>query len=66
MFIEKFIIPYFSIDNARVIKQKKKKSKFVKNEHARYTLERYEVHVIYRKIRYIGLHATHHIHTTVR
>ena len=33
-------IPYFSIDNARVIYTKK--SKFVKNEHARYTLERYE------------------------
>ena len=30
-------IPYFSIDNARVIYTKK--SKFVKNEHARYTLE---------------------------
>ena len=29
-------IPYFSIDNARVIYTKK--SKFVKNEHARYTL----------------------------
>ena len=29
-------IPYFSIDNARVIY--KKRSKFVKNEHARYTL----------------------------
>ena len=33
-------IPYFSIDNARVIYTKR--SKFVKNEHARYTLERYE------------------------
>ena len=30
------ILPYFSIDNARVIY--KKRSKFVKNEHARYTL----------------------------
>ena len=29
-------LPYFSIDNARVIY--KKRSKFVKNEHARYTL----------------------------
>ena len=29
-------IPYFSIDNARVIYIKR--SKFVKNEHARYTL----------------------------
>ena len=29
-------LPYFSIDNARVIYTKK--SKFVKNEHARYTL----------------------------
>ena len=29
-------IPYFSIDNARVIYTKR--SKFVKNEHARYTL----------------------------
>ena len=29
-------LPYFSIDNARVIC--KKRSKFVKNEHARYTL----------------------------
>ena len=33
-------IPYFSIDNARVIYTKR--SKFVKNEHAWYTLERYE------------------------
>ena len=32
--------PYFSVDNARVIYTKR--SKFVKNEHARYTLERYE------------------------
>ena len=30
-------VPYFSIDNARVIYTKR--SKFVKNEHARYTLE---------------------------
>ena len=30
-------IPYYSIDNARVI-YTKKRSKFVKNEHARYTL----------------------------
>jgi len=30
-------LPYFSIDNARVIYTKK--SKFVKNEHARCTLE---------------------------
>ena len=29
-------LPYFSIDNARVIYTKR--SKFVKNEHARYTL----------------------------
>ena len=29
-------VPYFSIDNARFIH--KKRSKFVKNEHARYTL----------------------------
>ena len=34
-------LPYFSIDNARVI-YTKKGSKFVKNEHARYTLESYE------------------------
>ena len=33
-------VPYFSIDNAGVIYTKW--SKFVKNEHARYTLERYE------------------------
>ena len=33
-------IPYFSIDNTRVIYTKR--TKFVKNEHARYTLERYE------------------------
>jgi len=32
----KFILPYFSIDSASVIY--KKRSKFVKNEHARYTL----------------------------
>ena len=30
-------LPYFSIDNAHVI-YTKKRSKFVKNEHARYTL----------------------------
>ena len=30
-----FNVPYFSIDNARVIYTKR--SKFVKNEHARYT-----------------------------
>ena len=35
--IIKYILPYFSINNARVILQKR--SKFVKNEHARYTLE---------------------------
>jgi hypothetical protein len=34
-------MPYFSIDNVRVT-YTKKRSKFVKNEHARYTLERYE------------------------
>ena len=33
---EIYKLPYFSIDNARVIY--KKRSKFVKNEHARYTL----------------------------
>ena len=33
---KKGYIPYFSIDNARVIYTKR--SKFVKNEHARYTL----------------------------
>ena len=33
-------LPYFSIDNARVIYTKR--SKFVKNEHAPYTLGRYE------------------------
>ena len=31
-----FRVPHFSIDNARVIYTKR--SKFVKNEHARYTL----------------------------
>ena len=31
-----FKVPYFSMDNARVIYTKR--SKFVKNEHARYTL----------------------------
>ena len=31
-----YLIPYFSIDNARVIYRKR--SKFVKNEHVRYTL----------------------------
>ena len=31
-----FLVPYFSIDNAHVIYTKR--SKFVKNEHARYTL----------------------------
>ena len=34
--IGRFQIPYFSIDNARVIYTKR--SKFAKNEHARYTL----------------------------
>jgi hypothetical protein len=34
------ILPYFSIDYVRVIYTKK--SKFVKNEHAQYTFERYE------------------------
>jgi len=34
------VVPYFSIDNACVIYTKR--SKFVKNEHGRYTLERYE------------------------
>jgi hypothetical protein len=33
-------LPYFLIDNALIIYTKK--SKFVKNESARYTLERYE------------------------
>jgi hypothetical protein len=32
-----YVIPYFSIDNARFIYTKR--YKFVKNEHARYTLE---------------------------
>ena len=31
-------IPYFSIDNARGALSIQKRSKFVKNEHARYTL----------------------------
>ena len=34
-------LPYFSIDNARALSIQKR-FKFVKNEHARYTLERYE------------------------
>jgi hypothetical protein len=33
-------VPYFSIDNVRVIYAKK--SKFVKNKHARYTFEKNE------------------------
>jgi hypothetical protein len=37
-------IPYFSTDNARVIYTKR--SKFIKNEHARYTLKGYEVNQI--------------------
>jgi nitrate/nitrite transporter NarK len=43
-------LPYFSIDNARVIYTKK--SKFVKNEHAWYTLEYFSIvnaHVIHTK-----------------
>ena len=36
IFCEDFKLPYFSIDKARVIYTKR--SKFVKNEHARYTL----------------------------
>ena len=36
-FVESWTLPYFSIDNARVT-YTKKRSKFVKNEHARYTL----------------------------
>jgi hypothetical protein len=44
--------PYFPVDNTRVIYTKR--SKFVKNEHARYTLEYFLVdRVIYRKIRVI-------------
>ena len=38
--LQELQLPYFSIDNARVIYTKI--SKFVKNENARYTLERYE------------------------
>ena len=34
-------IPHFSIDNARALSIQKR-SKFIKNEHAQYTLERYE------------------------
>jgi hypothetical protein len=46
----KQIITYFSIDNARVIYTKR--SKFVKSEHARYTLEYFSIdnaRVIYTK-----------------
>jgi hypothetical protein len=44
------ILPYFSIDNAHVIYTKR--SKFVKNKHARYTLEYFSTdnaRVIYTK-----------------
>jgi hypothetical protein len=37
------ILPYFSIDDARVIYTKK--SKFVKNEYVQYTFERYERYI---------------------
>jgi hypothetical protein len=50
----KLKVSYFSIDNARVICTKK--SKFVKHEHARYTIERHEsnVRVIYtRKSKFV-------------
>jgi hypothetical protein len=51
-------LPYFSIDNARVIYAKR--SKFVKNEHARYTLERYERYEKKVKIMEMLITATSH------
>jgi len=41
-------LPYFSIDNARVIYTKR--SKYVKNEHARYTLEIWNLKNLERSI----------------